>query len=211
MTGASLGFSLAILVMMLFLGFTYQIACETQWYTVKQKLAFKGLTTLMAAILALYAYWTSGQAFALVMAIGLALCAFADVLLELNFLAGMAFFAAGHLAYILSFWLRKPPGPLSLAVFLCLSLLSTLVARWAKGKVGFDLKPYWAYALIIGAMVSLAAAQSWPVFLGAALFAASDAIIGRRLVFPDKDPWDRACIALYYTAQFLLAFTLLLE
>lgn len=210
MTQRDLGFALSILAMMLALGFSYQIAGETNWYTKKQRLAFKGLTTLAAAALALYAYIRMGEAYALVMALGLLMCAVADVVLELRFLHGMAFFAAGHLAYIVSFWLRRPPGLLSLLVFLALALLSSGVTRWARKKVDFSLKPYWAYALVIGLMVSLAAAQSWPVFLGAALFAASDAIIARRLIFPDKAPWDRACIALYYTAQFILAASLFL-
>jgi hypothetical protein len=108
-----LGFSLSILMLMLATGSSCQLAGERGWYGRKARLAFKGLTTAFAAVLALYAYSETLQAYALVMAGGIILCASADVLLDLHFLSGTACFAAGHLAYIASFWMadacRHPP------------------------------------------------------------------------------------------------------
>jgi hypothetical protein len=56
---------------------------------------------------------------------------------------------------------------------------------------------------------SALALPAW-VFLGAALFVLSDGIIARRLIMPGRPPWHRACILLYYCAQYTLAATLLL-
>ncbi|HQA97581.1 MAG TPA: lysoplasmalogenase [Clostridia bacterium] len=204
------GFTLSVLVMMLMMGLSYQIACETGWYAHSVRLAFKGLTTLFAAMLALYAYTQNGHVYALIMAAGIVLCAVADVLLELHFLTGMACFAAGHLFYIASFLIRARPGTISLQLFIVLFILCTLAAFWARKKVSFPLLPLYLYSLIISLMVASALGQTPLVFLGAVLFILSDTIIGRRMVFPDKKPWNRPCIALYYSAQFILAMSLLI-
>lgn len=209
MTG-QLGFTLSILALMLLCGFTYQVACEKQWYSKAARLFFKGVTTLFASLLAFYAYWQTGEQAALLMAVGILLCAIADVLLELNFLMGTACFAAGHLMYLVSFFQKQTPGLPSLLLFLLLASISTYVVHHYKKQAAFNLLPFYAYSLVIAAMVAAALAQNPLVFLGAALFAASDGIIARRLLNPGKDPWDRACIALYYAAQFILAATLLL-
>lgn len=203
------GFAIAVFFMMLSMGLAYQLACETGWYSRAARLAFKGLTTMLAAALALYAYRETGQTYALVMAGGILLCAAADVMLELKFLAGTALFALGHLAYIVSFWVRSKPGTASILLFGALAALGTIVALWARRKVKFSVLPFYLYILVISLMVASALAQPPLAFLGAVLFFLSDAIIGRRLVLPDRNPWDRACILLYYLAQFVLAYSLL--
>lgn len=204
------GFALSILLLMLGTGLAYQLDCEKGWYGRRARLAFKGLTTAFAGLLALYAYAVGGQPAALLMAVGIFVCALADILLELRFKAGMFTFALGHLAFCASFLMRQPPGLCSLALFLLLLAFVSVTAYRIRGRVAFGVLPFYAYALIISLMLSLAAAQPWPVFAGAALFVVSDAIIARRLVYPERNPWDRACILLYYLAQFLLAATLLL-
>jgi uncharacterized membrane protein YhhN len=204
-----IGFTLSILVMMLTMGLSYQIASETGWYAFPVRLAFKGLTTFFAAVLAFYAYMQNGQDYALVMVAGIVLCAAADVLLELHFLTGMACFAVGHLFYIASFWMRSKPGTISLLLFAVLFVLCTLTALWARKKASIDVLPFYLYSLIISMMVASSVGQTPLAFLGAVFFILSDAIIGRRMVFPEKNPWDRSCIALYYSAQFILAIGLL--
>ena len=121
----------------------------------------------------------------------------------------MGIFALGHILYIISFWMRTPPGLPSLILFLALLLFTCYMRQRAQKKVGFSTLPHFAYSLLISLMASVALAQPVLTFIGATLFVVSDAIIARRLVFPDKSPWDRACILLYYSAQFLLAASLL--
>ena len=201
--------SLCVLVMMTATGISYQVGGERKWYSKRTILFFKGLTTLLASLLALYAYTQTGQSFALILAIGIAVCAAADVMLELHFLTGMGIFALGHVLYIISFWMRTKPRLPSLILFLVLLVFTSYMRQRAQEKVGFSTLPHFAYSLLISLMASVALAQPILTFIGAMLFVVSDAIIARRLVFPDKNPWDRACILLYYSAQFLLAASLL--
>lgn len=201
--------SLCVLAAMLATGISYQVGGEQQWYRKPWLLLFKGATTAFAGLLALYAHAQTGQPYALVMALGIFVCALADVLLEIHFLSGMGAFALGHVAYLVSFYMRRPPQLPSLILFAVLAtIVITMVLRLRK-QVAFSILPHGLYALLISGMASLALAQSIPVFAGALLFVLSDAIIARRLVFPDRKPWDRACILLYYSAQYLLAATLL--
>ena len=202
--------TLCTLAAMTATGISYQVGGERKWYKRPWLLAFKGATTAFAGLLALYAHARTGQDYALVMALGIFLCALADVLLEIRFLAGMGCFALGHVAYIVSFWMRRPPQTPSLILFAALALFVFVMVLRLHNKVAFSILPHALYALPISGMAALALSQSVPVFIGAMLFVISDAIIARRLVFPEKDPWDRACILLYYSAQFILAASLLL-
>lgn len=202
--------SIILFVLMLITGTSYQISSEKKCCSSSVRLALKGGTTAFAGLFALYVYTLFGQTYMLLMAIGILLCAAADVLLEIKFIRGTACFAAGHLFYIASFIIRKAPGLPSLLLFLALVSFVFFVTRRYGRQAQMDIRPYSAYALIISLMASLALAQPLPVFLGALLFVVSDGIIARRLLFPDKNPWDRACILLYYAAQFVLAITLTL-
>lgn len=202
--------SALLFVMMAVTGFAYQASSEKDWYTKSARLLLKGGTTALAGLFALYTYLVYGQTYMLLMALGIFLCAAADVLLEIKFIWGTACFAAGHLLYIASFLTRSKPGLPSLVLLIVLALFATFITRRYGHQAGMDIRPYYAYALIISLMVASALAQPIPVFIGALLFMVSDAIIARRLLNPDKDPWDRACILLYYLAQFTLAVTLLL-
>ncbi len=201
--------ALTALAVMTVLGLSYQLSKQNGWYTRRMTLAFKGLTTLTAAMLALYAFCLTGEPFAFVLAAGLLLCAVADVMLEHRFHFGMALFASGHLAYILSFFLRRTPGPMSFVVFLVIAFATALAARSIRGKVGFNVLPYFTYALIIAAMLSLSLSQPPLTFFGAAFFAVSDALIARRLIQPEARSFDKTCIALYYSGQYLLALSAL--
>ena len=201
---------IVLFVLMLITGTGYQISSEKKCCSSSVRLVLKGGTTALAGLFAFYCYLVYKQDFMLLMAIGILLCAAADVLLEIKFIWGTACFAAGHLFYIASFFFRKAPGLPSLLLFLALALVTFFVARRFGHQAKMDIRPYLVYALVISSMVSIALAQPIPVFLGAVLFIVSDGIIARRLLFPDKNSWDRACIILYYAAQFTLAVTLVL-
>ncbi len=203
-----LGLVILLFVLMALLGTTYQVMSESGRQKDEVRLAFKGGTTALAGLYALYTYFVHGQDYMLVLSLGIFLCAAADVLLEIKFIWGTACFALGHLFFIASFLLRALPALPSLILFLALLTLSSLVTLLVPGKDKKARLPYYAYSLIISLMVALALAQPPLVFLGAVLFMLSDAIIARRLLFPEKNPWDRACILLYYLAQFVLAISL---
>ncbi len=171
-------------------------------------LALKGGTTLTAALLAGYGWAQRPGAAGLLLALGLCVCAAADVVLDLHFLAGTAAFALGHVCYCASFLLSAAPGLASLAVFLLLcGAIGTLYPKLKKYAAPDSALPYLGYALLISAMLALALPQQKPVLLaGALLFVVSDAMLLARIVrkIPSK-AYDYLCLGVYFLAQFLIA------
>jgi uncharacterized membrane protein YhhN len=125
---------------------------------------------------------------------GLALGAFGDFALarpgEKWFLAGMAAFAAGHLAYVIQMaGLPQVPGP-ALWVWLPVGVLTLWALTWLAPKAGALRWPVSGYALIIGAMLGFAlilAPGAETLKAGAVLFVLSDLLLSFRL-FVVKDP-----------------------
>lgn len=205
-----LGVALCALAAMLVLGISYQVGGRKGWYSGGLRLLLKGSTTLVAALLAAYGAGLSGLDAHWLLALGIAVCALADVTLEKHFVLGMANFALGHLLYIAAFLLLGPVRPLSLAAFAALALLIFLAVPRLKPRLDQPIQPFILYALIIGAMLALALSQRPITAIGALLFVISDSMIFYRLFRPAGPRSDDLCIALYYSAQFLLALSTLI-
>lgn len=174
----------------------------------KRELALKGGATLTAALLAVYGWFLRPEASGLLLSAGLCLCAAADVILDLRFLAGTGAFALGHLCYCASFLLSHPPGLPSLAVFLLLcGGIGALYPRLKRFAAPDSALPYLGYALLISAMLALALAQEKPLLLaGAALFVASDGMLLYRIIRKNcSRRYDYLCLGAYFLAQFLIA------
>ena len=160
--------------------------------------------------LAIYAARRAADADGWLLTAVMALGALADMVLELNLIAGGALFAAAHLVAIALF-LRNPrvrrSGSQWLAaagLLLGIPLIAALIAmpepRWPLAA---------GYAAIVGAMAASAWLSRFPryrVGVGAVLFVVSDLLIfareGQRL--PDALTWWTIW-PLYYGGQFLLA------
>jgi uncharacterized membrane protein YhhN len=149
---------------------------------------------------------------------GLVLSAAGDVLLiprgDRFFLAGVAAFALGHLAYSGAFLIGGLRFGLEAAAAAGLTLGAGLVfLRPMRGQMGAMSAPVGIYVLIISAMVGLsvghhqsaASAASLHLAIGAAAFAASDLAVARDR-FGKSDFLNRAFgLPLYYGAQLLIA------
>ena len=123
----------------------------------KRELAFKGGATLTAAALAAYGFATDPTPSHGLLLAGLCVCAIADVVLDLHFLAGTAAFGLGHLCYCAAYLLAKTPGWGSLAVFLPLcGAIAFLYPRLKRYAAPNSALPYLGYALLISAMLALA-------------------------------------------------------
>ena len=148
-----------------------------------------------AATAALVAAGLAAQAPALVV-LGLALGAAGDFFLsrrgETMFLAGMAAFAGGHLAYVWALWTRAQelgfasPTSGQTASLVALAAIVLTLGLWLSARAGALRLPVMAYALVIGLMA--AAALILPanmghrvIQLGAALFLLSDTLLALRL------------------------------
>jgi alkenylglycerophosphocholine/alkenylglycerophosphoethanolamine hydrolase len=162
-----------------------------------------------AAGLALWVYRGAPGSFARRIALGLALSAVADAVIEASFLAGLAIFLLAHLAYLAGFLTdcRAPAVPRALP----LALYGVGMFAVISPGLGSLRMPVLVYMVVITAMVWRAAARvgqagppsrgEWAGFLGAAVFAASDSLIAwNRFVAPFS--WaPYAIILLYWMGQ----------
>ena len=118
--------------------------------------------------------------------LGLALGALGDFFLtrraETAFLAGMAAFAAGHLAY--TGWMFTPEHAGRMIWALPMVVLALSTERWLLPQTGALKGPVRTYVWVITLMAMAATTlplRLWPAMLGAALFVASDLALSLRL------------------------------
>ena len=139
--------------------------------------------TASVALLALIALAVGAP---LAVTLGLAFGALGDFFLtrraEAAFLAGMAAFAAGHLAY--TGWMFTPEHATRMIWALPMVALALSTERWLLPQTGALKGPVRAYVWVITLMAMAATTlplRLWPAMLGAALFVASDLLLALRL------------------------------
>lgn len=138
-----------------------------------------------------------------IMALGLLLGALGDLLLsrpgERAFLAGMAAFGLGHLAYAGGLFHRSaelglvPMSGEQVWALVLLALLVLVTERWLAPRTGRLLWPVRAYVGLIALMALAAillppAAGATELRIGAALFLLSDLLLALRLFVPRGPP-----------------------
>jgi uncharacterized membrane protein YhhN len=139
-----------------------------------------GLAWKASGIVLLGVYALSQRAW--LAALALFLCAAGDVLLELFFVAGMAAFALGHIAYIFCFleWGRVlGPNKRDRPVAGLVVVVSLAMLGWMVPGMGDLLIPALIYQAIITVMVATAMVVKAPMLarLGAVVFMLSDTLI----------------------------------
>lgn len=153
---------------------------------------------------------------------GLLFCMAGDVLLifpakEL-FLVGLVSFLAGHVLYSIAFFMMASPGTLTWIITAVCLLISCTVFIWLRTHLGTMLVPVIAYIAVITAMVigatslasngQLSFAGRALVLCGAILFYFSDIFVARHR-FVKKQYFNRlAGLPIYYTGQFMIAYSL---
>lgn len=145
--------------------------------------------------------------------LGLGLGALGDFFLSRpgtpTFLAGMAAFAAGHLAYAGYFITLADAPSLRWPLMAALLLLAATTELWLAPHTGALRWPVRGYVAVITAMGSAALGQSAPLILaGAGLFILSDVLLAVALflVHPHSWRWILAVTlwAAYWLGQFLI-------
>ena len=202
------------------------VAAVMDWYAVargRTRLEYLAKPATLLALLAVAAVIEPGSAAAAGQRpwwiAALAFSAAGDVFLMLpgRFVPGLASFLVAHLAYIAGFWFGPVggTGPLEFVVALLpVAVLAAVIGpRILAGARAHDRRlvgPVANYLVVICAMAASAVLTGDPVAItGAALFFASDAMIGFRN-FVDERPWmDLAIITTYHVGQGLLVLSLL--
>jgi len=185
----------------------------------RSKTGFSAFGKLVAAPSYIAAAWSLGAAgtdHGRVLLAGMALCWAGDFFLvsrssQRLFIAGLAGFLLGHVAFAVAFALLGLSLPaLGWAVVVML-LFAWVVWRWLRPHLSPRLKkPVGLYIAAISAMMATAGAtfsisHNWPLIMGAALFVASDLGVARnRFVAPGfvNRVWS---LPAYFCAQLLLA------
>ena len=154
-------------------------------------------------------------AYGLLVVLALALCLVGDVCLIFPqaFLAGLAVFLLGHVAYAVAFASVAPPRGWSVPFALAVAAAGVAAVRWLWPYLGDMRVPVLAYVVVISVMVwgalSAARAGAVPVrvAVGAGLFYLSDLTVARdrfvKLGFVNR-AWG---LPAYYGAQVLLALS----
>lgn len=147
---------------------------------------------------------------------GLLLGAAGDVLLiplgrPRVFLAGMAAFLLGHVAYVVAFATRDLHIGAAVLAAAVMTISAIGFARWLLPKTPQDFRvPVLAYLVVIGIMVvvalsALAGGAHWLIAVGAIGFAVSDLSVARdRFVAPGfvNRAWG---LPLYFASQLMIA------
>jgi len=152
---------------------------------------------------------------------GLVLCLLGDVCLVFRqkkmFLAGLVSFLLGHVFYILAFFQVTRFGMTSCLGAVVIFLAGAGIYIWLRPHLGAMRPAVFFYSAVISAMLSAAwsvwsdsgleATGRWMIFGGALCFYISDIFVARDR-FLKKDFFNRLLgLPLYYSGQFLLAFS----
>lgn len=187
---------------------TVYVQGERLGLTATTRLALKGATTLVAALLAAYGANAGGGTPAWLICAGIVVCAAADVLLEKTFLVGMGCFALGHALYIAAFLMMQPVKTVNAVVFAGLLAVSAVVVYALRKRLN-PAPAYFSYGVILSAMAALSLGQAPVAAAGAFLFLASDIVLAFRLAGVAPAASGSVVMLLYYSGQYLLGLSTL--
>lgn len=172
-------------------------------------LTFKGSATLCCTALAVYGAAMNQNTGFWFLAVGLFVCALADVLLGIHFLTGMGCFALGHVFYCIGCISVASPTLANALIFLILLLAILAILPWIRRHAGKrNVIPFIAYGVVLCGMLSLAMTQRPLLLSGAVLFVVSDGMLGYRIATDNKSRrYDYLCLGCYYFAQFLIGLS----
>jgi len=200
----------------LLLGLLWAEGIGTNWLS----LGFKTPLSILFVVTALLQPRVMPKYFKFVIA-GLILGLVGDVCLGLpgltGFRVGLVAFLAGHILYILAFAILARRADWINPVNILIIAISGFVYWWLLPYLGKMLVPVTVYIVVISVMVAAAWAAfrnpgvhrtgAWFILIGAVLFYVSDIFVAHQR-FVTEQFYNRLIgLPLYYTAQFLLAFS----
>ena len=158
--------------------------------------------------------------FSILLLVGLFFAMLGDILLEINFIVGAIFFAIGHIFYFISFCflerLKWTDLIFGIVIFIPSVLVITLYPHFDFGGVAMELLCV-VYAFVISFMVGKAISMYVAkrsisrliIMIGTILFFFSDLMLLFNVFSSVSSVFGVLCLATYYPAEFLLAFSIL--
>lgn len=198
----------------------FGLLCYEKTENSKRRLQTKTVLSLFFIIAALVQSHPIPLYYQLVL-IGLIFCMVGDVFLALPqekmFLFGLISFLFGHIFYIIGFFHIAQTNSLAWAGYLIIFVISGVVFLWLKPHLGSMKLPVLIYVIVITIMLSealailcnsnLARPGRLMVFFGALLFYLSDLFVAKDRFFKHEFFNRLIGLPLYYTGQFLIAFS----
>ena len=180
------------------------------------RLAVKAMGTLIPVLISLIAILRfPGPESRWLLVAALCICLVADVVIGLNFIAGMLVFLAAHLFLIVYYLSLAPFQWQSILVFGV--LYGAVVAFFWRfiPKLGKRLVPFAVYPAVLMAMFSIAALLPfsvpvpgvWIIAAGALLFCVSDIILGYTQINGSSSVTRCMVMILYYPAVYCLGLS----
>ena len=176
----------------------------------------KVLPTLMCAAFAGCAV-PGGDRYALLVFIGLCVCAVADVMLGVHFVTGGALFLTGHVFYTAAFCAHRAPAWWSLPVFLAALSLLWLFLRRFRPLIQNALlfRGVQLYSAALAVVLSLSLPMLFLAFsrravlaaLGALIFVLSDMGVCHAALCKISRRRNACYLGIYYLAQLLLGLS----
>ena len=187
-------------------------------------LRLKGVTSSWFVALGLFNLLYAGMkkkisSFLILMELGLSLGMCADVLLGIQFILGILFFASGHICYLLAFCTLEKPCRKDLIITVPLAALSMFIVVGTPFIQIEDLflkRLLLGYAVIIACMLGKAI-SNWSskkcmyrllILLGSTMFWFSDVMLAVDLFGEGNRLTWRLCSYTYWPAQNILALSL---
>lgn len=179
----------------------------------RRALFFKVLATMSGVLLSLQSALLTPELWRWLLTAGLLFCVAADVLLEIQLLAGVSFFGAAHLCFLgASFCLGGWKLPAAGMALILYGIFFLSFRRYLP-KLGNLLVPGLIYPALLCLMAGTAVLASCgeagqaPATFGAGglLFVASDYLLAERVLGKSRKGQNMAVLILYYGAVYLIA------
>lgn len=203
----------------IFLGLS--LACDTALiitHLYPIKIAASVFFMLAAAVNLIYAlkYFPDKKLPSVILTVGVFFAMSADIAINLNFIAGAAIFALGHICYFMAYSLMQKPRPTdfipAIIIFIPIVLFMMFSPLLDFGSVMMKIIGI-SYAVIICIMTGKAIMNfiriknrfNLILALGSVLFLISDIMLLMAYFSKIDFPFSNFCLALYYPGQCLIA------
>ena len=181
----------------------------------KRKLLWKGISIgvaflILTITLIIGIFNSKSDAVLVMLEVGMLFCAIGDIVLEIKFIRGAAFFLLGHLVYSFAALSLNCFNPVGVFVFFAVSLAGILLTKKYLGKkFKIQLLSY-NFVISLSFSLGLSLGLSGPVEnlilgIGLCFLGISDWILARNKVFKSNFKWSLLALEIYFGGQVLIA------
>jgi len=191
--------------------------CYMEIGTLHLKATVSSFFSLLGAVNMVYAFASRrvGKKYPIVLTVGLVLAMLGDIYLGIDFMAGVTFFAMGHVLYFMSFCMLRRLCGLDIALGISFSALAIVILKLTPSLRFRSVQLEWllmGYGCVISFMLGKAVGNALRerslhnvlTAVGSAMFYFSDAMLVLYMFGGAPLLADRLCLFTYFPGQALL-------